>query len=67
MKLFFIGVFVLITPIIAASISALVTHTSIFNEGTGSGTYLWMLLLTIPISAIVILIAVIRGVLKRLK
>jgi len=36
-----------------------------FDEGGGTGAYLWFLMLSVPLGAVIVLIGIIRLILKR--
>lgn len=61
-----IGLLIAASPILIAFIASLFQGGSMFNEGTGTGAYLWLLMLTLPIGGIAIVIGVIRIILRRL-
>jgi nitrate reductase gamma subunit len=61
-----IGLSIAASPILIAFIASLFQGGSMFNEGTGTGAYLWLLMLTLPIGGIAIVIGVIRIILRRL-
>ena len=61
-----IGLSIAASPILIAFIASLFQGGSMFNEGTGTGAYLWLLMFTLPIGGIAIVIGVIRIILRRL-
>jgi hypothetical protein len=60
-----IGLLVTVSPILLAFITSLFQGGSMFDEGEGTGTYLWFLMLSIPLGAVIVLIGIIRLILKR--
>ena len=48
-----------IFPIMLSAFSALKNNTSMFDESKNSGTYLWFLMVTIPIGFIGLIISLI--------
>ena len=62
-----IGLLVAVSPIIAAFLYSLINGGSMFDEGSGGGTYLWFLMASMPIGLLLILVGVIVMVIKRLK
>ena len=60
-----IGLLVTVSPILLAFITSLFQGGSMFDEGGGTGAYLWFLMLTIPLGAVIVLIGIIRLILKR--
>ena len=43
-----IGLLIIVSPIIMTFVTSLYYGVSMLNEGTGTGVYLWLLILTIP-------------------
>ena len=62
-----IGVFVAFLPIALAFVTSLLNGTSMFDEGSGSGTYLWLLMVTVPLGVAIFVIAAIVKLAKRRK
>ena len=60
-----IGLVIAILPIVLAFITSLISRTSMFDEGSGTGTYLWLLLISIPIGLLIMIIGLIVKLLKR--
>ena len=60
-----IGLLVTVSPILLAFITSLFQGGSMFDEGGGTGTYLWFLMLSVPLGAVIVLIGIIRLILKR--
>jgi hypothetical protein len=60
-----IGLLVTVSPILLAFITSLFQGGSMFDEGEGTGTYLWFLMLSVPFGAVIVLIGIIRLILKR--
>jgi len=54
-----IGLLIMVSPFIIAFVTSLYQGGSMFNEGTGTGFYLWFIILTIPIGILIITIALI--------
>jgi hypothetical protein len=61
------GLLVAVSPIIAAFLYSLINGGSMFDEGSGGGTYLWFLMATLPIGLLLVLIGIIVIVVRRLK
>ena len=60
-----IGLLVTVSPILLAFITSLFQGGSMFDEGGGTGAYLWFLMLSVPFGAVIVLIGIIRLILKR--
>lgn len=53
------GLVIAFFPIALAFITSLINGTSIFDEGSGSGGYLWLLMVTVPVGMAIFVIAAI--------
>ena len=62
-----IGLFITVLPILLAFITSLINNVSMFDEGSGSGAYLWLLMGTVPIGLLLVVIGAIVALFKRLK
>jgi hypothetical protein len=62
-----IGLFVAVSPIIAAFLYSLINGGSMFDEGSGGGTYLWFLMASLPIGLLLMLVGVIVMVVRRIQ
>ena len=60
-----IGLFLTILPILLAFVTSLINGTSMFDEGSGSGGYLWLLMGTVPIGFLLVVIGLIVTLFKR--
>ena len=54
-------------PIALAFITSLLNGTSMFDEGSGSGGYLWLLMGSVPLGVVIFVIAAIVKLIKRRK
>ena len=62
-----IGLFITVLPILLAFITSLINNVSMFDEGSGSGGYLWLLMGSVPIGLILVVIGAVVALFKRLK
>ena len=62
-----IGLFIAFLPIAIAFITSLINNVSMFDEGSGSGGYLWLLMGTVPIGLLLVVIGAIVALIKRFK
>ena len=62
-----IGLFITLLPILLAFITSLINNVSMFDEGSGSGGYLWLLMGSVPIGLLLVVIGAIVALFKRLK
>ena len=61
------GLVIAFLPIAIAFVTSLINGTSMFDEGSGSGAYLWLLMGTLPICFLLVVIGTIVALFKRLK
>ena len=61
------GLVIAFFPIALAFITSLINGTSMFDEGSGSGGYLWLLMGTVPIGFLLVVIGAIVALFKRFK
>ena len=62
-----IGLFITLLPILLAFIASLINNVSMFDEGSGSGGYLWLLMGTVPIGFLLVVIGLIVMLFKRFR
>jgi uncharacterized membrane protein len=62
-----IGLFIALLPILLAFITSLINNVSMFDEGSGSGGYLWLLMGTVPIGFLLVVIGLIVMLFKRFR
>jgi hypothetical protein len=61
------GLLIAVFPIICAFLFSLFNGGSMFDEGSGGGGYLWLLMISVPIGLLLIVIGLIVSVFKRFK
>lgn len=62
-----IGLLVAFSPVMAAFVFSLFNGGNMFDESSGGGTYLWFLMLTLPLGFLMIFIGLILLVVNKLK
>ena len=62
-----LGLIIAFLPIALAFITSLLNGTSMFDEGSGSGGYLWLLMGSVPLGVAIFVIALIVRLIKRTK
>ena len=60
-----VGLFVAISPVIAAFLFSLINGGSMFDEGSGGGGYLWFLMASLPLGFFFIVTGLIVNLVKR--
>ena len=53
------GLLIAFLPILLAFITSLISRTSMFDEGSGGGAYLWLLIVSVPIGLLLVVIGLI--------
>ena len=61
------GLLIAVFPIICAFLFSLFNGGSMFDEGSGGGGYLWLLMISLPIGLLLIVIGLIVSLFKRFK
>jgi hypothetical protein len=61
------GLLIAVFPIICAFLFSLFNGGSMFDEGSGGGGYLWLLMISVPIGLLLIVIGLIVTLIKRFK
>ena len=67
MSLVKLALIVAFLPIALAFITSLINGTSMFDEGSGSGGYLWLLMGSVPLGVAIFVIALVVKLAKRTK
>ena len=62
-----LGLIIAFLPIALAFITSLINGTSMFDEGSGSGGYLWLLMGSVPLGVTIFVIALIVRLIRRTK
>jgi uncharacterized membrane protein YhaH (DUF805 family) len=59
------GLLFAISPILLAFITSLFQGGSMWDEGNGTGAYIWLMFLTLPIGSLLILIGLVMMIVRR--
>jgi hypothetical protein len=59
------GLIFAISPILRAFITALFQGGSMWDEGSGTGAYIWLMFLTLPVGFLLILIGLVMMLVRR--
>ena len=62
-----VGLLIAVFPIICAFLFSLFNGGSMFDEGSGGGGYLWLLMISVPIGLLLIIIGLTISLFKRFK
>jgi hypothetical protein len=60
-----IGLMFAISPILLAFVTSLFQSGSMWNESSGTGTFMWFLFLTLPVGFLLVLIGLVMALLRR--
>ena len=60
------GLIFAISPILLAFIASLFQGGSMWDEGSGTGGYIWLMMGTLPVGFVLIVIGVVVGVVRKL-
>jgi uncharacterized membrane protein len=61
------GLIFAISPILLAFIASLFQGGSMWNEGSGTGGYIWLMFLTLPVGFLLVLIGLVLLVVRKLQ
>jgi len=59
------GLIFAISPILIAFITSLFQGGSMWDEGSGTGAYIWLMFLTLPVGSLLALIGLVMMVVRR--
>jgi hypothetical protein len=54
-----------ISPILLAFITSLFQGGSMWDEGSGTGAYIWLMFLTLPIGSLLVLIGLVMMIVRK--
>ena len=54
-----LGLLFAFSPLLMAFVTGLIQGVSMWDEGSGTGTYIWFMLLTLPVGFVLIVIGVV--------
>ena len=61
------GLIFAISPILLAFITSLFQGGSMWDEGSGSGAYIWLMFLTLPVGSLLVLIGLVLQIIRKLR
>jgi hypothetical protein len=62
-----IGLIFAISPILLAFITSIFQGGSMWDEGSGTGAYIWLMFLTLPVGSLLILIGLVLQIIRKLR
>jgi len=61
------GLIFAISPILIAFITSLFQGGSMWDEGSGTGAYIWLMFLTLPVGSLLMLIGLVLQIIRKLR
>jgi uncharacterized membrane protein YhaH (DUF805 family) len=61
------GLVFAISPILIAFITSLFQGGSMWDEGSGTGGYIWFMFLTLPVGSLLVLIGLVMMIVRKLR
>jgi uncharacterized membrane protein len=62
-----VGLIFAISPILLAFITSLFQGGSMWDEGSGTGVYLWFLMMTLPVGFVLFVIGLVMMIVRKLR
>jgi uncharacterized membrane protein YhaH (DUF805 family) len=60
-----VGLLIAISPILIAFVTSIFQGGSMWDEGNGTGAYIWLMFLTLPVGSLLVLIGLVMMVVRR--
>ena len=61
-----VGLIFAISPLLLALVTSFFQGGSMWDEGSGTGGYIWLMMGTLPVGFVLIVIGVVAGVIRKL-
>jgi hypothetical protein len=61
-----VGLIFAISPLLLAFVTSIFQGGSMWDEGSGTGGYIWLMMGTLPVGFVLIVIGVVVGVVRKL-
>jgi len=61
-----VGLIFAISPLLLAFVTSIFQGGSMWDEGSGTGGYIWLIMGTLPVGFVLIIIGVVVGVVRKL-
>ena len=61
-----VGLIFAISPLLLAFVTSIFQGGSMWDEGSGTGGYIWFMMATLPVGFVLIVIGVVVGVVRKL-
>ncbi len=54
-----IGLLIALAPLLIAFVTGLIQGVSMWDEGSGTGAYIWLMIMTLPVGFVLVVIGVV--------
>jgi TRAP-type mannitol/chloroaromatic compound transport system permease small subunit len=61
-----VGLIFAISPLLLAFVTSIFQGGSMWDEGSGTGGYIWFMMATLPVGFVLIVVGVVVGVIRKL-
>jgi len=61
------GLIFAVSPLILAFVTSIFQGVSMWDEGGGTGTYIWFMMLTMPVGFLLVIIGLLKSIIGRLR
>lgn len=60
------GLIFAVSPLLLSLVTSIFQGGSMWDEGSGTGTYIWFMMLTLPVGFLLIVIGLVRAIVRKL-
>ena len=60
------GLIFAVSPLILAFVTSVFQGGSMWDEGGGTGAYIWFMMLTVPVGFVLVVIGLVRAVIRKM-
>ena len=60
------GLIFAFSPLLLSLVTSIFQGGSMWSEGSGTGTYIWFMMLTLPVGFLLIVIGLVRAIVRKL-
>jgi len=61
------GLIFAVSPLILAFVTSIFQGVSMWDEGGGTGTYIWFMMLTMPVGFVLVVFGLLKSIIGRLR
>ena len=62
-----VGLIFALSPLLLAFVTSIFQGVSMWDEGSGTGGYIWFMMLTLPVGSVIVVIGLVRGIIRKLR